>query len=60
MLEAFLSLEVVRMKGLMANPTWDAIWSLPPSEFLSLVILALMILWLLNAVVWKLIRFFNP
>jgi hypothetical protein len=60
MLEMSLPLEVLRMKGLMANPTWDAIWSLPPSEFLSLVIMALMVLWLINAVLWKLIRFFNP
>jgi hypothetical protein len=48
------------MKALMANPTWDAIWSLPPSEFLSLVVLALMVLWVLNAVLWKVFRFFNP
>ena len=48
------------MKGLMANLTWDAVWSLPPSEFLSLVILALLVLWVANAILWKVVRFFNP
>ncbi|HET8722130.1 MAG TPA: hypothetical protein VFM24_08890 [Nitrospira sp.] len=60
MLELFLPPEVLPMKGLMANLTWDAVWSLPPSEFLSLVILALMVLWVVHAVLWKIIRFFNP
>jgi hypothetical protein len=31
------------MKNLVHNLSWDAIWSLPPSEFLSLVILALLV-----------------
>jgi len=60
MLRAVLPPEVLPMKGLMANLTWDAVWSLPPSEFLSLVVLALIVLWVANAILWKVVRFFNP
>ena len=48
------------MKALATNFSWDAIWSLPPSEFLSLVVMVLLCYWVANAIFWRVVRFFNP